>query len=268
MLRRFRRSDWTGGASGYLLVEVLVASAILVFGVMIIFKLFTVLQKNVTLDRSRLNALNEARRKLEYVKGLSYEEIGVGVASTTPPYLGHYETNFKSPQYDPGVDLYFSDSIPLGNGIVGKRWVIVKPQDDPVDGIGVLDADKMTVDYKKVVATVRWQERSGPMEVSLATEISGTSESVVGGGGTTDGKLEKTTEKTGEGKMGMGAKSHPESMTGDNPADELPDPSVDPDEAGDNKNAKDDNKRKDNHANETHESFWKYDPITGEPVYD
>jgi len=243
--RSFRTPDLKRN-SGFLLVEVLVVSGVLVVGILIILEMFMIMKKNVTIERGRLNALNEARRKLEYIKSLSYDEVGVGLPATNPAYLGHLETNYASPQYDAGVDILFQDSVPLGNGIIGKRWVIVQAIDDPMDGLGGLDEDKAANDYKKVTVAVRWKEKSTPMEISVGTIISGTSEKVVAGGGNSDMALNKKTEQTGVGAMGMGATPHNESLGADE-ADETDVTYTGPDSIGETVKYPEKSARRDHH---------------------
>ncbi|MDD5230605.1 MAG: hypothetical protein PHC43_04695, partial [Candidatus Marinimicrobia bacterium] len=55
--------------------------------------------------------------------------------------------------------------------IIAERSTVVTSIDDPIDGLATADADTDSADYKQIVTTIRWSDKS-TYQVSLSTYIS------------------------------------------------------------------------------------------------
>jgi prepilin-type N-terminal cleavage/methylation domain-containing protein len=209
------RSTWNinfsklgASARGFTLTEVLVSSGILLVLFMGVFPLVAVTSKNTTKDRNRILAMNEAQKKLEWVRNVDYDTVGAEADATGHGYV---ETNLENPGYTPGVDPLLSDTVQLSTGVVATRTIYVLWVDDPADGIGAADTDKNTHDYKHIIVQVSWKEENRPHSIILRTFLEGQSFLDLGGGDFDDTGMTKAAkpkaDKVGTGKMGMGAKS-------------------------------------------------------------
>jgi hypothetical protein len=176
--------------------------------------------KNTTTDRNRIKAINEAERKLEYLRNMDYDSIGAEADAAGKGYL---ETSMEAPGYDPGVDPLLTDKVELTPGIIATRTVYVLWADDAADKTGTLDTDANTHDYKHVIVEVEWREKGKLHSINLRSFIKGLSSLELGGGewDETTKKtkaVKSTSSKTGTGKMGMGAKSKVDpTKSGDEP---------------------------------------------------
>ena len=204
---------------GFSVVECLMATLILMVAVVGIFPMVVVTTKGNTFDRDRINAANAARKKIEELQAMPYDAVGVGVSTTTTPYLGFFESDpVVAKGYTAGADVYFSDTVELSPNVRGTRTVAVEAVDDTLDGVGNADTDGQLVDYKKITATLTWSEKRMPRSLKQITYIRGqsfvpipdptdsTMTKAPKGGGMA--KAPKTGGKnTGMGAMGMGANS-------------------------------------------------------------
>jgi type II secretory pathway pseudopilin PulG len=194
-------------ARGFSLAESLAGAAILLVGLLGVFPMISLTTRGNTLDRNRIHAANAARRKLEALRALPYDALGLGQATSTPPYLGYYEVDIEHPGYTVGEDRYLNDAFSLGPGIAAKRQVLIQGIDDPLDGLATADTDGLLVDYKQVTATVEWKEGGQPRRLAQRTIITGLPSEVVAGGGTAGDKKKKGKESSGQGAMGKGVDS-------------------------------------------------------------
>ena len=149
---------------GMTLVEVLVASALMlvVFGA-----LFTVFQYTLAVSsqtRAQAGAVGIANKYLEYMHGLPYDSVGT-VAGIPAGLIPQNST----------VDL---------NGISYNRRVLVQYVDDPSDGSGVADSNGIAADYKRAKVEVSWTIKGVPHEVALITNLIPPGIETLAGGGT------------------------------------------------------------------------------------
>lgn len=148
---------------GFSLVEVLIVAAVvsLFFG-----GLFLTIQNSLRLisdSRGRLAALTIANDQIEYLRSLSYNSVGTisGLPSGNIPQI----------------------STTSLNGIVFTKRVLVEYVDDAADGVGTLDSNSITTDFKRVKVEVSWLYREESRSVFLVTNITPRAiETDVGGG--------------------------------------------------------------------------------------
>jgi type II secretory pathway pseudopilin PulG len=195
------------GVRGFALAETLVAAFLVGIVLVGVFPMISATTRGNSFDRNRINAANAARRKLEALRAVPFDNVGVGTSSTTPPYLGFFESNPAHAAFTSGEDQYYQDTFNLGNGIVATRAAIIQAVDDPIDGVGGADTDGRTLDYKQVIVNVDWTERGKSRRVSQTTILSGESTAALGGGGTAMDMKVKATKATGMGAMGKGVTS-------------------------------------------------------------
>lgn len=108
--------------------------------------------KLATENKGRTGALSLATEKMEYMRSLPYGEIGVvggNPAGIVPP----------------------SKSIAL-NGITYTRKVSIAYIDDPKDGLGALDSNGITHDYKRARVVVSWKGPSNESSVYIDSDFS------------------------------------------------------------------------------------------------
>jgi len=131
------------------LLEVVVASALLVT---VFLGLFGVLQLGTRLatdNKSRTGALSLALERMEYIRSLEYESVGT---------VGG----------DPLGTLVTSESIML-NGVNYTRRTLVIYVDDPQDGTG--GGDSNSDDYKRIKVEVSWVGQTGMRITSIVSDI-------------------------------------------------------------------------------------------------
>ena len=117
--------------------------------------MFGVLQLGTRLatdNKSRTGALALATERMEYIRSLDYDDIGV---------VGG----------DPSGALVASVPINLNNIAYTQRTYIVYV-DDPKDGIGGSDSNGITDDYKRVKVEVSWiGPKNNVRETTLVSDI-------------------------------------------------------------------------------------------------
>ncbi len=148
---------------GFSLIEVLIVAAViaLFFG-----GLFLTIQQSIKLTtdtRGRLTALTVANDYIEYIRSLSYDNVGTvsGIPSGLLP----------------------QNSTTTLNGIEFNRRVLIEYIDSPADGLGASDSNGITTDYKQAKVEVSWSLYGDSDSVFLVTNIIPRSiETDVGGG--------------------------------------------------------------------------------------
>ncbi len=148
---------------GFTLVEMIIVSAVfsLFFG-----GLFATVQNSlqlISVSRERIAAVSIASDQLEYIRSLSYNNVGT--ISGLP--------NGPIPQ----------TSTTTLNGILFTQRTLIEFIDDAADGIGGADTNSITTDYKRAKVEVSWMGRTGSSSVSYVTTVVPRSiETNVGGG--------------------------------------------------------------------------------------
>ena len=182
---------------GFTLPEVLVALALLAVAMVGVIPMIMLSARGSTFNRNRVNASNDARRRLESLRLLPFDSLGLGIASTTPPYLGFYEANpITHPLYTANEDTYLKSTSEISPGVFGLRTVLIQAVDDPADGTGAGDKDGITTDYKRVTAIVEWKEKNQTRSVRQITYMYGANANIAVQG-----------EPLGQGPMGKGIKA-------------------------------------------------------------
>ena len=106
----------------------------------------------VTNNKARAGAIALANERMEYLRSLSYTQIGVigGIPAGNVPQ---------------------EDVVAL-NGVSYTRRTAVLYSDDPGDGVGVADANDIIADYKTIRVEVSWDSHGGERSVALVGRVS------------------------------------------------------------------------------------------------
>jgi len=149
---------WTKGSS---LIEALVASAVFALA---ITAFLGVLQIGTRLShdtKSHVGAVALAQERMEYLRSLPYDDVGVAQGGT---YSGSVGAGFEALSE-------YTESVTL-NGVSYTRRTLVTYYDDPADGVGGSDGNGNTRDYKTVLVEVSWETPNGLRSVSQVSNIS------------------------------------------------------------------------------------------------
>ncbi len=149
--------------SGFSFVEAIVVAALsaLIFGAL--FSSFQYSLQLVNNSRAKLTAQSVANDRMEYFRSLPYDEVGV-VAGFPAGLIPQTSTTTL-------------------NGIVFAERVRVDYVDDDADGVGILDSNAITTDYKQVRLEYVWWIGNATSSIVLISNIVPRSiETNVGGG--------------------------------------------------------------------------------------
>lgn len=148
---------------GFSLVEVIVAASLLVIIFGGLFLGFKYMIELVSTTKVQSGALAVATDEMEYLRSLSYNELGTvgGVPAGNIP----------------------QNSTTTLNGIVYTQEILIQYVDDPADGLEGADENSITTDYKQVRVKVSWDIKGVPGFISLVSNIIPAGmETTVGGG--------------------------------------------------------------------------------------
>ncbi|MFO7807673.1 MAG: carboxypeptidase-like regulatory domain-containing protein [Candidatus Moraniibacteriota bacterium] len=120
---------------GVSIIEALVSIAVISFVTVSIYLALSGAVKNMGEAKHRTGAIALANEKMEILRSLPYEEVGVIGGIVDGPVVAQEEVNKNGFKYTVKTDV---------------RYV-----DDPFDGTG--DEDSVSTDYKKAQVTVEWQ---------------------------------------------------------------------------------------------------------------
>jgi len=149
---------------GLVLIDVIVGVGLMTLAFFSIFGAFQLSVEVITHSKARIGALALAQGQIEGVRSLSYDEVGT---------LGGI----------PSGNILQNEIITL-NGIAYTQRTLIQNVDDPKDGIGVLDENSVTADYKRVKVEVSWEIRGDTKSLSLVTSIVPKGIETLAGGGT------------------------------------------------------------------------------------
>jgi len=154
----------TNRHKGFSLVDVIVASAILLIVFLGIAGAFKAILELTFHNKAKVSALALVNEKMEFIRNMSYDSIGTvgGIPSGDIPQVE-------------GVSL---------NGISYSRRVLIQYVDAPEDGIGPLDTNGIVADYKSVKVEVSWTKRGSTKNVSLVANFVPKGLETTAGGGT------------------------------------------------------------------------------------
>jgi len=133
-------------------MEMVVSIGILTLILVGFLSLLQVGMKLATENKGRTGALSLATEKIEYMHSLQYGDVGI---------VGG----------NPAGVVPASEQITL-NGIIYTRTVSVAYVDDPKDGLGALDSNGITHDYKRAKVQVFWSGQSGVSNVYIDSDFS------------------------------------------------------------------------------------------------
>ncbi len=137
---------------GVTLIDTLVGSALMLVVFLGIAAAFELSVEVVTSNKARAGAIALANERMEYLKSLTYAQIGVegGIPAGNVPQI---------------------EAVSL-NGVDYTRRTFVSYADDPEDGLGVADTNDIITDFKNIRVEVSWESRQGYRSVELIGRVS------------------------------------------------------------------------------------------------
>jgi len=148
---------------GFSLIEVLITSAILLLVFGGLFVAFNSSLKLVSESRIKTTALTLANDRMEFLRSLSYNDIGtiLGVPAGNIP----------------------QNRTVVFNGVTFNERVLVEYVDDPADGLAEEDENGILADYKRVKIEYSWTVGERSDSLFLVSNIVPASIETDGGGG-------------------------------------------------------------------------------------
>ncbi len=145
-------------------IDVLISIALLALIFWGIFGVFQLALELVGNSRAKAGALALANEQMEFIRSLSYDSVGT---------VGGI----------PSGNIAQTETIVL-NKLSYTRRTFIQFIDDPADGIGALDSNGITADYKVAKVEISWNTRNGTRQFSLVSTIVPKNIETVAGGGT------------------------------------------------------------------------------------
>jgi len=163
MRSRAHAHRWRG-ERGVTLLDVLIGTALMLLIFIGIAGVFQLSIDVITNNRSRAGAIALLNERMEYLRSLSYTQIGVigGIPAGNVPQ---------------------EETVPLGD-LEYTRRTFVNYTDDPGDGLGENDDNNITADYKTIRVEVIWESRQGERSITLVGRVSPVGIEVAVPGGT------------------------------------------------------------------------------------
>ncbi|RJR12784.1 carboxypeptidase regulatory-like domain-containing protein [Candidatus Parcubacteria bacterium] len=140
------------GDKGATLIDTIVGTALILLVFIGITGAFQLSLDVVTNNRVRAGAIALLNERMEYLRSLSYTQIGVegGIPAGIVPQI----------------------EVVSWNAIDYTRRTSVMYSDDPEDGLGVDDENDIIADYKTIRVEVSWQSKQGERSVTLLGRVS------------------------------------------------------------------------------------------------
>ncbi len=149
--------------AGVTLIDTVVGTALMLVVFLGIAAAFQLSVEVVTNNKARAGAIALANERMEYLRSLSYSQIGV---------IGGI----------PAGNVLQEETV-AGNGLQYTRRTMVLYADDPQDGSGAADQNGIIADYKTIRVEIVWASRQGERSVTLVGRVSPAGiESAVPGG--------------------------------------------------------------------------------------
>ncbi|UCF38424.1 MAG: hypothetical protein JSU96_06155 [Acidobacteriota bacterium] len=195
--------------SGFGMLELLASVVVITIALLAMGQFMVVTIDSGSASSYRVEVLNQVRAKIEDVKSIPYDQLGIstGNGDSGP---GYFETD---PFYNPTFgqdDLLLSDTVELSHDGTTLRTVTIQAVDDASDDTGKSDWDGVTdpntesiLDYKLVTVSIDATEPTdgSKFTVELSTLVIGSLESEVDGAGNdTDTAIAKKSKKARSGK--------------------------------------------------------------------
>ena len=158
--RKLKAKSYSRGVT---LIDTVVGSALMLLVFVGIAAAFQLSLDVVTNNRIRAGAIALLNERMEYLRSLSYTQIGVegGIPAGIVPQIETVSWNNVS--YTRRTSALYAD--------------------DPGDGLGLADENDIIADYKTIRVEVSWNSRQGERSVNLVGRVSPPGiESDVGGG--------------------------------------------------------------------------------------
>lgn len=158
------------------LVEVVVATALLVIVFTAFFGVLILGTRLATESKTKTTALALATERMEFLRSLSYDDIGTLEGGDQNNGHGNDPDGYdegnpgKGGSLEDGYDLFstYYESITL-NGVDYTRRTLVTFKEDPSDGLSGQDEDHVQDDYKVIKVSVWWDIRDEQREVSIVS---------------------------------------------------------------------------------------------------
>ena len=165
LLQKLRTTNYVlrTDSRGVTLIDAVVGSALMLLVFVGISAAFQLSLDVVTNNRIRAGAIALMNERMEYLRSLSYTQIGVigGIPAGNVPQI----------------------ETVSWNNVNYMRRTSVLYSDDPEDGLGAADENDIITDYKTIRVEVSWGSRQGERSVNLVGRISPPGvESAVSGG--------------------------------------------------------------------------------------
>ncbi len=151
-------------SQGTSFIDVLISIALLALIFWGIFGVFQLALELVGNSRAKAGALALANERMEFLRSLSYDSVGT---------VGGI----------PSGNIAQTETVVL-NSLSYTRRTFIQFVDAPEDGIGALDSNGITADYKVAKVELSWNTRSGIRQFSLISTIVPKNIETVAGGGT------------------------------------------------------------------------------------
>ncbi len=125
--------------AGVTLIDTIVGTALMLVVFLGISAAFQLTIEVVSNSKARAGAIALANERMEYLKSLSYSQVGVlgGIPAGIVPQL---------------------ETVTL-NGVSYTRRTLVYYSDDPADGSGALDTNAIIADYKTIRVEISWMTK-------------------------------------------------------------------------------------------------------------
>lgn len=149
---------------GMTLVEVLLASALLLLVFGAVMSAFATITTLIGSSKAQVGAVALANERMEYIRSLPYDSVGTVSGIPNGPIS---QTRTKSL-----------------NGITYTERVLIVYIDDPKDGTGASDSNAILADYKLAKVSYSWEQKGVTKTISLLSNIVPRGIETTAGGGT------------------------------------------------------------------------------------
>jgi len=163
-------------SSAFTLVEAVVVTVLISFVAAAILRASILALRSSRLNRHQLAAVNAMQEQVEAIRGMDYFRIGIRAADHVAFINYNVDTN-GTDVYEPARDVLMSNAVVLGDvgtatnsdDLMATMVVTAWNVDDAFDGLGALDKDHKTNDYKMIVVTISWTDLGNPYTRSVTT---------------------------------------------------------------------------------------------------
>ena len=141
-----------GEEKGVMLLDVLIGTALMLLVFVGIASVFQLSIDVITNNRARAGAIALLNERMEYLRSLSYTQIGVigGIPAGNVPQ---------------------EEVVSLGDLSYTRRTMVLY-SDDAADGLGGADQNSIIADYKTIRVEVIWLSRQGERSITLVGRVS------------------------------------------------------------------------------------------------